>query len=111
MLDHARSDYLGGWIDHAADHARRRQRSPDHAARIDAFDRAVAPSTVKPIEVPVGYAVDSCHERSLRAGETCNLRRGGRKRMRLQGNENVVLRARLLWIGQASRLDGYALAF
>ncbi|MCY1201915.1 hypothetical protein D9M72_133880 [compost metagenome] len=102
MLDHAGRHDFGSRIDHAADRALRPQAAPLPAARVDAFQRRARQLAAVLVEVPVRNAIDAGHDRGFRAQQRLDQVDHARHRMRLQRNEDIVLRPQLARIAGAA---------
>ena len=95
VADHARRFDLAGGIDDAADHALRADRVPDAAAGVDGLDAAVGVTApVEAVEVPPGHAVLRRDDGGLGPEQRRDGVERGRDRVRLDGEDDVVLRRR-----------------
>jgi hypothetical protein len=111
MLDHARRNDFGGWIQHTADGALRAQPIPLAGARIDAFQRAPRELAAVLMEVPIRDAVDAGHHRSVRPEQRLHQVHHPRHLVRLERDEHIVLRAEFARVAGATDLGHPFLAF
>ncbi len=90
---------LAGRVDNAADDALGADRLPDAPAGIDGLEAVVLPGTFELVEVPPGQPVLGCHHCSVRPQQRHNGVQGGRHRVRLDREDDVVLRPGIAAVG------------
>src|SRR5690606_15780899 len=106
VLDDARLDHFGGRIDDAADGALGAQAAPRLRTGVDGLERAALEGAAELVEVPVGHAVDGGDDAGVVAEERLHGVDDARHRVRLQRDDDVVLRAEFLGIvGAVEVLD------
>ena len=104
MADHAGRLDLGGGIDDASDRALRRQFAPLPSAGIDAFqDRTFVRAAVL-VEVPVGNAIDRGDDARVRPEQRLHRFDHAGDGMRLQADDDEILRPEFGWIVGAARM-------
>ncbi len=92
VLDDAGLGHLGGGIDDAADGALGRQQLADYTAGVHALHAPAFVGAGELMEIPPGDAVDRRDDGRLRPQQRLHLLRGTWQRMRLQRDDDVVLR-------------------
>ncbi len=88
-------DGFAGDIDGAAEHALRADRAPLPVAGIDAFQTQIGILAVQSVEIPPRHAVLRRDDRRRRAEQRLQALRRVPALMRLQGDDDIVLRAQL----------------
>ena len=104
VTDHAGRLDLGRGIDDAADRALRRQFAPLPAAGIDALQRRSLMGAAMPVEIPVGNAVDRGDDAGVRSEQRLHLLEHAGDGMRLQADDDVILRPEFGGIVGAARM-------
>ena len=90
--NHPRRRDLDRGVDDAAEHPLRPENGPLHVARIDRGEARVRKRPLDPVEVPPWDAVHRADDRGRRSEQRPNRRRRGRHGMRLEGDDDIVLR-------------------
>ena len=103
MADHAGHLDLGRGIDDASDGALRRKLAPLPSAGIDAFKDRTFVTAAVPVEIPVGNAIDGGDDARSRPEQRLHRFDHAGNGMRLQANNDKILRPKLGGIVGAAR--------